>query len=403
MRLYNVHTLEETKEKIRKNIKKFETEIISIEDSLGRVLSEDVVSNIPVPSFRRSTVDGYAVISSETDGASETMPMLLKVKGEVAMGQKSEFEISGSETVYVPTGGMVPEGADAMVMIEYTEKFSEDMIAILKQALPFESIVKIGDDVKKDQVILKKSQKLSARHIGVLAATGHFEVNVYNKLKVTIISTGDELITADKELSDGEVFDINTYALKKMSVLLGLDVISTYVLKDDKQTIKNTISKSVGLSDITVISGGSSVGHKDYTADIIDELAGEGCGVMIHGLAIKPGKPTIVGFLDDKLVLGLPGHPVSAMIVYDQLIRMYLGEISSYEHHKVSGVLSKNIHAAPGKETFVMVTVEDDIVTPVLGKSGMITLMSRADGYIRINANDEGLEKGNKVTVYLLD
>ena len=224
MRLYNVHTLEETKEKIKNNFEKIECELVTLNNALGRVLSENIFSLIPVPTFRRSTVDGYAVVSSETDGASETMPMLLTSKGEVEMGKASEFELSGSETVYVPTGGMVPEGADAMVMIEYTEKFSEDMTAVLRQALPLENVVKIGDDVKEGQLILKKGQKLSARHIGVLAATGCFKVNVYKKIKVTIISTGDELITTDKELSFGEVFDINTFTLKNMSLSFGLDI-----------------------------------------------------------------------------------------------------------------------------------------------------------------------------------
>lgn len=402
MRLYNVHTLEETDMKLNKHFRGFETEIVSLEDALDRVISNDIYSSIPVPTFNRSTVDGYALISSETDGASETMPMLFRYDGEVEMGKSVSNDVNESNTIYVPTGGMVPEGADSMVMIEYTEKMA-DNIAVMKQSLPFDNIIKVGDDVKEGQLILKSGKMLSARHIGVLAATGHFDVEVYKKLSVSIISTGDELITTDKKLVDGEVFDINTYTIKNMSKKFGLTVDGTHVLKDDKQLIKDTIADCLRESDIVVISGGSSVGHKDYTADIIDELSEVDEGVIVHGLAIKPGKPTIIGKVKDKLVLGLPGHPVSAMIVYEQIMRMYLDDINDLKQVKVEGILSKNVHASPGKETFVMVTVKDGVVTPVLGKSGMITLMSSADGYIRIKANDEGLEKGNRVTVYLLD
>ncbi len=399
MRLYDVHTLEETQEKINEYFKDYEIEKISIDDALGRVLADTVISNISVPSFRRSTVDGYSVISKETNGASDTMPILLKNIGKVEMGKSADLSIKDDEAIYVPTGGMIPEGADSMVMVEYTEDFSSDTIAVLKQALPFEHIVRVADDIKNNQTILNKGIKISSRHIGVLAATGNFYVNVYKKLRVSIISTGDELITSRKDLCLGEVFDINTHTLKNMSKTFGFDVLNTYVLKDDKELIKNTVKECVLSSDITLISGGSSVGDKDYTADIIDELANEDEGVIVHGLAIKPGKPTIVGVVDKKLVLGLPGHPVSAMIVYDQIIRMY----TDIEKPKtLKGKLSQNIHAAPGKETFIMVEVKDKII-PVQGKSGMITLMSNADGFIRIGANDEGLNEGEDVTVYLFD
>lgn len=402
MRLYNVHTLFETQHIIKENFQNFETEIISIDVSLNCILSDDIYANINVPTFRRSTVDGYAVVSNDTNGATDTMPMILDYIGESEMGDQTDLILKSGQLMYVPTGGMVPEGADSMVMIEYTEKFSNEEIAVLKQSLPQQHIVKIGDDVQKGSLILKKGTKLSSRHIGALAATGIFKIPVYKKIRVSIISTGDELITTDQELIKGQVFDINTHTLKQHATQLDLVVVQTYVLKDNRDLIKETIKSALEKSDVVLISGGSSVGFKDYTADIIEELSGKE-GLLIHGLAIKPGKPTILGKIDHKLVLGLPGHPVSALIVFDQLIRMYLNQIMDANPIILKKKLSKNIHAAPGKETFVMVKIEGDSVLPILGKSSMITTMSLADGYIRISEDQEGLNQGDDVDIYLLD
>lgn len=397
MRLYNVHTLEQTEEKIKHHFNSFKTEERNIDACYHRILAEDIYAKIDVPTFNRSTVDGYAVRAKDTNGASDTMPMLLKNLGEVEMGEDTSIVIKEDTCCYVPTGGLVPQGADAMVMIEYTEDFDGE-IAVLKTITPLQNIVHKGDDVNAGHKILSKGTKLTSRHIGVLAATGIFDVLVYTPIRVSIISTGDELITTEQALNRGEVFDINTHTIKQHCKVFDLHVINTFVLKDDYQLIKKTMSSCISQSDIMIISGGSSVGHKDYTADIIDDLAG-GQGVLIHGLAIKPGKPTIVGKVDEKLVIGLPGHPVSALMVFDQLMRMYLSNISDYSPKTKQGYLTQNIHSAPGKATFVMVRTDDN-VTPILGKSGMITLLSNADGYIKINANDEGLDQGDQVTVY---
>lgn len=397
MRLYNVHTLEESKNKIKEHFKDFKIESVSIDDSYHRILAEDLYANIDVPNFNRSTVDGYAVRAKDTNGASDTMPMLLKKLGQVEMGQNTHIVIEEDTCCYVPTGGLVPDGADSMVMIEYTEDFDGE-IAILKTVTPLQNIIHKGDDVRSGQKILSKGTKLTSRHIGVLAACGIFNVSVYKPLKVSIISTGDELITCEQTLNRGEVFDINTHTIKQHCKIFDLNVINTFVLKDQYQLIKETMSRCIDESDLTIISGGSSVGHKDYTADIIDDLAG-GQGVLIHGLAIKPGKPTIVGKVNEKLVIGLPGHPVSALLVFDQLMRMYLSTIRDYSPRTKEGILAQNVHSAPGKATFVMVKLEDQ-VKPILGKSGMITLLSQADGYIKIDENDEGLDQGDSVTIY---
>lgn len=400
MRLYNVHTLKETQQVLQSKFT-FKTEKVHINDAYRRVLSQDVYADINVPNFRRSTVDGYAVKACDTNGASDTMPMLLNDKGHVEMGQVYKDTLKTDQAIYVPTGGMVPDGADAMVMIEYTERFSEDTIAVLKQALPLEHIVGIGSDVQKGEKILSKGQKLQARHLGVLAATGVFYVDVYEKLTASVISTGDELITDDQVLEVGQVFDINTHTIKNRLTHFDIELMDEYVLHDNKSLIKKVMTKAIGQSDITIVSGGSSVGEKDYTAEIIDELDQE--GVLIHGLAIKPGKPTIVGKVEDKLVIGLPGHPVSALIVLDQLLQLYLQAMTSYQPVKVKKTISRNIHAAPGKATFVMVSIEGDQAHPIQGKSGMITMMSKADGYVFIDENHEGIDQGTLVDVNLLD
>ena len=401
MRLYNVHTLQAAEEVMKNNFS-FETEIISIHDAVDRVLACDVMTEIQVPSFRRSTVDGYAVLASDVNGASETMPMLLDLIGSVEMGVESGLTVNEGQTMYVPTGGMVPDGANAMVMIEYTEKMAEDTIAILTTAVPLQNIIGKGADVEKGDTILKQHQRLRPRHIGALAATGVFEVEVYRNLTATVISTGDELITTDQPLNMGEVYDINTYTLTGKLKQFGIEVIDQVVLKDIRENIKDAFRNGIEKSDITIVSGGSSVGEKDYTADIIDELS-EKDGVLIHGLAVKPGKPTIVGKVDDKMVLGLPGHPVSAMVVLDQLLRMYFSLQRDTSPFEVKGTLTQNVHAAPGRETFIMVKVEGQSIVPVLGKSGMITMMSKADGYIRIQKDTEGIVGGTEVTAYLFE
>lgn len=399
MRLYNVQTLEEAEKKIQENFQNFKTSVISLNQALGRLLSEDIHAAINVPDFRRSTVDGYALCVEDTQGASENMPMLLELIGEAHMGQSNAHILKAGQVMYVPTGGMLPEGANGMVMIEYTEAFTKTSIAVSKQVVFGEHIVKIGDDVKKGDLLLKKGTRLASRHIGVLAAIGQFEISVYDPIKLAIISTGDELIIREQVLEKGQVFDINSHTLKHHAEHFALQVIEAHVLKDDRSLIQETLSKCLEKADIVLISGGSSVGHKDYTADIIETLSGQ--PLMLHGLAIKPGKPTILGKVNQKMVLGLPGHPVSALIVFDQLMRMYLNQIGDFNPIIVKKKLSRNLHAAAGKTTFVMAKIEGDLVTPILGKSSMITSMSLADGYLKIDADTEGYNEGEILSVYL--
>jgi len=408
MEMFKVHSVEDARKKL---ISQFEgynlkTVDINISNAAGRILAEDVFAGIDVPHFRRSTVDGYAVIAKDTFGASESLPVFLEVVGEVQMGTSADYTISPDKAVYVPTGGMLPEGADSVVMIEYTEKLDEDNIAIYKPTAPKENIIDIGDDIKKGEKVLKKGTKLRPQDIGILSSIGVNRVKVFSIPTFAIISTGDEIVEPDKEVKPGQIRDINTYTLAAMADSIGGIVTKKVVVKDQFDTLKNVLEDVLKDTDFIVISGGSSVGTKDITGKVINSL-GEP-GVFVHGVSIKPGKPTILAKVRDKAVFGLPGQPASAMIVFKVFVEYfikYLLGIENEEESFIEAEMAVNIHSAQGKETYQMVTLEkkekDYIAHPVYGKSGMITLMSKAKGYVRIDTDEEGVNKGEKVRVYL--
>lgn len=380
-------------------------ESVNILSSVGRVLSEDIHAKYDVPNFNRSTVDGYAVKSKDTFGCSDSLPSLLDYKGAIQMGEMAFFLVNTSEAAYVPTGGMVPEGADAVVMIEYTDKFDENTIAINKAVRPGENVTYKGDDIKKGNVVLKKGRRITAQDIGVLASLSISSVNVFKKPNVTIISTGDEIVDITEKEESCKVKDINGYVLYALVEKSGCKVVNKLIVNDDFNKLKTTIQEAVRESDIVLLSGGSSVGTKDYTYDIINSLNGR--GVFINGLAIKPGKPTIVGEAEGKPIFGLPGHPVSAITVYKILVENLICDLLSIEDEglSVDAILETNLHSSPGKETYQLVDLiereNERIAVPIYGASGLITTLAKAKGYIIIPENTEGIYKGDKVKVYL--
>ena len=384
---------------------KLKTESVHILASVGRVLSEDVHASYDVPNFNRSTVDGYAVKSKDTFGCSDSLPSLLDYKGAVQMGEMVHTTVDTSQAIYVPTGGMIPKGADAAVMIEYTDKLDEKTIAINKAVRPGENITYKGDDIKEGNVVFKKGRRITAHDIGVLAALSISSVNVFVKPRVTIISTGDEIVDITNDEEPCRVKDINGYVLYALLEKSCCQVVGKLIVNDDFDKLKATIQESIKLSDIVLLSGGSSVGAKDYTYDIINSLNGR--GVFINGLAIKPGKPTIVGEAEGKAVFGLPGHPVSAITVYKILVEHLICEMLSMKEDKlcIDARLETNLHSSPGKETYQLVDIIEresiKIAVPIYGASGLITTLSRAKGYIIIPENIEGIYKDDKVKVYL--
>ncbi|QGU94709.1 molybdopterin molybdenumtransferase MoeA [Clostridium bovifaecis] len=408
MEMFKVHSVKAAREKLVENFKDFKCEVEEIEilEAEGRLLGEDIHSKLNVPHFRRSTVDGYAVISKDTYGASESLPMFLEVLGEVEMGKAANMKITTDKAVYVPTGGMIPEGADAVVMVEYVEKLDSTNITISRPAVSKENIIDVGDDIRENQKVLSKGVRLRPHDIGVLSSIGVDKVNVFKMPSISIISTGDEVIDPKEELQLGKIKDINTYTLSAMAKEIGLNIVERRVVKDNKELLKNTLKECIEKSDMVMLSGGSSVGTKDITTIVINEM-GEP-GVFVHGVAMKPGKPTILAKAHNKPLFGLPGQPASAMIAFKVFVEYFIKNIfnlDEYEDRFIEASMTTNIHSAPGKETYQMVYLEREDgeykAHPVYGKSGMITLMSKAKGYIKIDEDKEGIKEGEKVRVNL--
>lgn len=408
MEMFKVHSVKAARGKLIENFKDFKCEVEEIEilEAEARILSEDIHSKLNVPHFRRSTVDGYAVISKDTYGASESLPMFLEVLGEVEMGKAADMKVTTDKAVYVPTGGMIPEGADAVVMVEYVEKLDDTNITISRPAVLKENIIDVGDDIKENQKILSKGIRLRPQDIGVLSSIGVYKVKVFKMPSISIISTGDEVIDPKEELQLGKVKDINTYTLSAMAREIGLNIVERRVVKDNKELLKNTLKECIEKSDMVMLSGGSSVGTKDITKIVINEM-GEP-GVFVHGVAMKPGKPTILAKVYNKPLFGLPGQPASAMIAFKVFVEYFIKNIfnlDEYEDRFVEASMTTNIHSAPGKETYQMVYLEKEDgeykARPVYGKSGMITLMSKAKGYVKIDEDKEGIKEGEKIRVNL--
>ena len=417
MDLLKVVDIEDAQNVLYECLEEFSREKISIDtpDSYGNIIYEDLHSREDVPSFRRSAVDGYAVVSTDLGAASESVPVFLKMVGKVNMGKASDFTVKSGECVYVPTGGAVPEGADAMVMIEYTDTIGTSKISISQSSANGAHIIKIGEDTLSGDLIVTKGTVITSQVIGILSAAGYEKVDVCKPLKMAIISTGDEIVDTSTVPKPGQIREVNTYALSAQAQKNGYEVISHFVLPDDRQLIYNTINELKGKVDIICTSGGSSKGEKDFTADIINESGNP--GVIIHGIAIKPGKPTILGF--DKqtktIMTGLPGHPVSAFIIFELLFgalnRKYAETQPPLPYY---AKISQNLPGSPGKTTCIPVKltrIDENHktgcdcgykATPVFGKSGLISTLAQADGYIIIDRNKEGLIEGEQVKVHMI-
>lgn len=382
-------------------------ELVDINDAYGRTIKNDIVSKENIPSFRRSTVDGYALKSKDTIGCSEAMPAFLKIIGETSMGVGTDLALKDYETVYVPTGGIVPTGSDAVCMIENTEEIDKEVM-VYRPLAPLENIISVGDDVKKEEVVLFKGTVIKTQHIGVLAALGFSKVEVYEKPRVSILSTGDELIDISKAPEIGEIRDVNAYSLGSMLISLGCDITYIKRVKDDSKLLEQHMKEALSKSDILLVSGGSSVGTKDMTPHIINQL-GEP-GVLVHGVAIKPGKPTIVARINNKAVFGLPGHPASCIVSYKAIVQPFIKEKllrSKKKDRLVVATSGFQAHVSSGRDVYYMVTLEETeegyIAYPVHGKSGMVSLLSKAEGYIKIPMEKEGIEVGAPLKVHMFE
>lgn len=386
------------------------TEKLTIEQCYCRIVSSDIFSPEDLPSFPRSTVDGYAVRSEDTFGAKETNPVYLNLKSqEVFMGIETDFEIQISEVAKIPTGGMLPRGADGVAMLEYVQIISDNLIEVLRPVALNENVIQKGEDIKQNEILIKKGHRLRTQDIAALAGLGISKIDVFKKIRVSIISTGDEIIPHNKSLKLGQVRDTNSFTLWGLISENGGIPIKKGIFKDDYATIKNIIEQSILDSDIVLISGGTSAGAKDMTSQIINDIGLP--GVLFHGVSLRPGKPLIGGFIKNKPVLGLPGHPAAISVCFNIFIKPLIEKLSGYDSNNyfpktIKAKMKKSVSSVAGREDHIRVHIENINgkavwAIPVLGKSGMITTLVHSDGLVIIEPNKLGLNVEEEVTVWL--
>ena len=386
------------------------SEKVRIEESLHRVLAEAIVSTTSLPEFPRSTVDGFALKAKDTYGASEKNPAILRMIAEIPMGQASNIEVKDGEAVKVATGGMVPKGADAVEMVEYTDWIDSHTIHVSKPLSPLENLIQVGEDVKAGEVVLHRGHLIRPQDIGLMAGIGCTEVQVFLRPSVAIISSGDEIVSIEAVPKPGEVRDINRYTIVSMVKEAGGTPIFWGIARDRFGDLKEKIETGFKETDMVVITGGSSVGTLDLTVEVLQSIPET--EILAHGISIRPGKPTLLADINGKPILGLPGHPVSAMVIFHffgkPILNILSGRSSEYVRRQmnIKAKAARNIPSAPGREDYVRVRLEENDGTlwahPIFGKSGAISHLTKANGLIKIGINEEGLEEGEETEVILL-
>jgi len=377
------------------------TEHVPLAAAIGRTAAADICAGEFVPDFDRSTVDGYALRASDTFGCTDAIPAILMQVGEVFMGKGADFALSEGDCAAIPTGGAVPKGADSVVMIEYTEDYGDGSIGVLKSAAPGQNMIFRGDDARPGKVIVPKGHVLSSQDIGALAAIGCTEVPVSQKLTVGILSTGDELVEPGTAPGPGQVRDVNSPMLEAMLTAHGASVVNYGIIADDEARLRKTVESAVRDCDAVILSGGSSVGVKDAACRIIESM-GE---LLLHGIAIKPGKPTILGKCGQKPLVGLPGHPVAAWFITKLFVLPLLNRLSgrAQRSYTTAARLTESVSANHGRAQYLCCSLEERPdglwAHPLRGKSGLIAALSGSDGYFCIHRDCEGLPQGAEIQV----
>jgi len=382
------------------------TEKISLLNASGRVLASDIISDADLPGFDRSTMDGFAVVASSTFGASDGSPAFLNIKGSVPMGEKPDFSIMPGEAARIPTGGMLPKGADSVIMIELTEAVDDDSIEIYKSVAPGHNIIKRGEDYNAGDTIISAGCRLRPQDVGLLAAFGQDPVSVFKQPVIGIISTGDEIVSVNKNPGLAEVRDTNTYSLAGFVKEAGAVPVTFGIAGDSFDELLAMCSKAIEETDMVILSGGSSVGTRDFTIEVLSSLPES--EILVHGISISPGKPTILAKTRNKAAWGLPGHIVSSMIVFKVIVRPFIEHIGgvSQKNKKqqwTKAKMTRNISSAQGRIDCIRVKLSminnTLFAEPVLGKSGLINTMVKADGIVMVDINSEGIEEGVEVDV----
>ncbi len=376
----------------------------------GRVIAEDLYSQVDLPHFDRAGMDGYAVKTKDTFGASPSLPAYLKLVGTVEMGKEITRPLGQGEAMRISTGGMLPPDSDGVVMIEYTEEVAGNRVEVHRGVSPWQNMIQIGDDIKKGELVFRQGRRLRAHDLGALTGIGISTLTVHQKPRVALISTGDEIVEAKEEPLPGQVRNINQHSLAGLIEECGAELKDLGVFHDDRDALAQALEMALQWADLVLLSGGSSMGVRDIALEAIFSL--REAGVIFHGISVSPGKPTLFAKVAGKPLLGLPGYPVSALVIFDlfgaPLIRTLGGEDSSSacQFPKMTrAVLKTNIASQTGREDYVRVSLEKVkeqlYAVPLPNKSGAIFTLVKADGMIKIDLNQEGIEQGEEVDVML--
>src|SRR5512136_1429521 len=382
-------------------------EAVPTTQALGRVLAEDTVALVDLPHFARSAMDGYAVRAEDTHGATEGLPAYLKVVGEIVMGQPATIRLSPGEAALIHTGGMLAVGADAVVMVENTRGMDASTIEVVRPAAKGENVIQIGEDMAKGDELLPHGSMLRPQDIGCLMSLGITKVPVFEKVKVALIPTGDELVPPETEPGPGQIRNTNAFALAALAAKAGAIPVVMDIVRDNYESLRATAQKALEKADVVVFSAGSSVSTRDMTSRVIDSLGMP--GVLVHGVSLRPGKPTILAAVGRKPVFGLPGNPASAMITFGVFVTPAIYRLRGCsqppQRFAFKAKLTRNIPSATGREDYVPVRIEDKNgelhADPVFGKSNLLFAMIRADGLARVPLDKAGMTAGESVEITL--
>jgi len=403
---HRLMSIEEARDRILRGVRKgLETESVKISEASGRVLARSIISRVDLPPFDRAEMDGFAVLSSDLEGASEQRPVGLRIACRIDAGDTMLREIHRGECAEIATGAPMPRGADSVVMVEYTKKVG-DYVQIFRGTTPGENVASAGSDIQIGELVLRRGTILGRREVGLLAAMGLEEVDVIRRPRIGLLSTGDELVGQGENLEFGKIYDANAPSITVALYEEGADVVSLGRAKDKYEDIKNRVTEGLRIWGAVIVSGGTSAGVGDIVYRVLEDVCDQ--GIIVHGLNVKPGKPTVVALHQGKPVFGLPGYPVSALMIFNEIVRPYIESVSLKkrgENVRALAKLSQRVNAARGRRWFLPVHVIKregfNIAYPIFASSGAIGTLAKADGYIVVNENIEFLDEGKEVQVNL--
>ena len=382
------------------------SETISLQGSLNRILAEDVGADASVPAFEKSAMDGYAVVAEDTFGSSQTNPSLLKLVGESKIGELPTKTLRKGETIAIATGAPVPQGANAVVMVENTKRLDTGDVEMYAAVTPGENISHIGEDVKQGTVVLERGRKLKPPDLGLLVALGRETVMVVRRPKVAILSTGNE-VSESGPVTSGRIVDVNRPVLMAMVEECGGVPLDLGIAKDDAEEISKKLKRGLTSADLVLVTAGTSVGKGDLVPDVINALGKP--GMLVHGIAMRPSLPTGLAVVNRKPIVSLPGLPVSAMIAFSTFVQPLILRMLGTEQDpqpKIRARATKRIVGVPGFRTFIRVLVREKegklFVEPLRAPgSGILTTLTRANGMVVVPENVEGYDEGAEVEVQL--